>query len=389
MAAKKHTDTKLSYTHINLNSQLPTFPDFRKVKNWVYFGNDNNFPQRIINLNNQSAVNKAILDNKVTYICGDGIDDSIDYFGTPNQSDTWDSFIEKVSRDYTMFGGFCFQVCVNQDGTSFSLFHTDFSKVRCGDFNEFGIILNYYISNDWTRINGRTAPVGIKSWGTEQPTKGERYLYYYKDYTAGLDYYPIPSYYSAIDYIEADGLLAKFYRNSISNGFTPSTIITMPANPSDEEKEQFQADMEKNFCGTEGANSFIVLWGESQEVKPVVTAFSASQNADLYNNVNDVIFQKIISAHRLTSPTLAGISGSGNLSGNGAEITNSYILYNYTVIQQLRRNILDTLNQFIIMNGYTGRMKIKELDVISKIAEASTPDPKTDSETNNETNTQK
>ena len=242
MATKK--EIKLSYTNINLNSQTPTFPNFRKYKNWINYGDSNDFPQRIINLNNESAVNKAILDNKVTYILGDGIDDSEFYFGTPNQTDTWDSFIEKITKDYVMFGGFCFQVITNQDGTSFSLYHTDFSKVRCGDFNEFGIILNYYISNDWTKTAGRTAPVGVKAWGTEQPIKGERYLYYYKDYTAGLDYYPIPSYYSAIDYVEADGLLAKFYRNSINNGFTPSTIITMPANPSDEEKEAFQADME-------------------------------------------------------------------------------------------------------------------------------------------------
>ena len=239
MGTKK--EIKLSYTNINLNSQTPTFPNFRKYKNWINYGDNNDFPQRIINLNNQSAVNKAILDNKVTYILGDGIDDSEFYFGTPNQTDTWDSFIEKITKDYVMFGGFCFQVITNQDGTSFSLYHTDFSKVRCGDFNEFGIILNYYISNDWTKTAGRTAPVGVKAWGTEQPIKGERYLYYYKDYTSGLDYYPIPSYYSAIDYVEADGLLAKFYRNSINNGFTPSTIITMPANPSDEEKEAFQA----------------------------------------------------------------------------------------------------------------------------------------------------
>lgn len=156
-----------------------------------------------------------------------------------------------------MFGGFCFQVIVNENGTSFSLYHTDFSKVRCGDFNEFGIILNYYISNDWAKTAGRTAPVGIKSWGTEQPTKGERYLYYYKGYTAGLDYYPIPSYYSAIDYVEADGLLAKFYRNSINNGFTPSTIITMPANPSDEEKKHFRQIWNVTFAAQKEQT---VLW---------------------------------------------------------------------------------------------------------------------------------
>ena len=63
-------------------------------------------------------------------------------------------------------------------------------------------------------------------------------------------------------------------------------------------------------------------------------------------------------------------------------------MYNYTVIQQLRRNILDCLNQFIIMNGYTGKLKIKELDVIEKISEAATPETDSEEENNNETNIQ-
>ena len=84
--------------------------------------------------------------------------------------------------------------------------------------------------------------------------------------------------------------------------------------------------------------------------------------------MNEVIFQKIISAHRLSSPTLAGISGSGNLSGNASEIINSFILYNYTVIHKLRRKILDTLNIFVINNGYN-KLTIKELEVISQIKE--------------------
>jgi hypothetical protein len=39
------------------------------------------------------------------------------------------------------------------------------------------------------------------------------------------------------------------------------------------------------------------------------------------------------------------------------------------------------------MNGYTGKLKIKELDVIEKIAEAATPETESE-ENNNETNIQ-
>lgn len=356
-----------SYSVIKLSETIKTYPTFtRNTKGWINYDRDNLLPQRIIELNNESAINKAVIDNKVTYICGSGLKAG-QYYAQPNPHQSWDELIEKVAKDYVTFGGYCFQVILNENGKSVSLFHTDFSKVRVGQTNEYGANLTFFIANDWRRIYGKYAPVEVKAYGSEEMQKGVPYLFYYKDYEPSLDYYPIPQYYSALSYIEADGLLGKFYRNSINNGFVPSTIITMPSNPAEEQKAQFQRDIENSYSGTNGANSIVVLWGESQEIKPVVTSYTASNNADLYNNVDEIIFQKIISAHRLTSPTLAGLSGSGNLSGNASEIINSFVLYNTTVIHQFRRKILDTLSIFTVNNGYAP-LVIDDLDIVGQIS---------------------
>lgn len=378
---KVSNNTKLSYSINKLLNSEPSFPSTRKNKDWINYGSDNQFPQYIINLNNSSAINKAILDSKVTYLCGDGVDDN-EYVGQPNITDSWDRFIEKVAKDYIQFAGFAFQVVMNEDGTSCSLFHTDFSTVRCGEYDEYGRIQKYYISNDWKRTNGRLAPVEVDAWGIETPQKGKIYMYYYTDYQSGLQYYPIPSYFSAINYIEADGLLGEFYRNSINNGFTPSVIISMPANPSDEEKEQFQNDMERNFTGSKGASTFMVLWGESEEIKPNITSFNASNNADIYNNVKNQIFQEIVSAHRLSSPTLAGVSSSSNLGGASNELISAFILYSQTVIRQLQNNILDVLNQFLLMNGYKTKLRIKPLKVVDEWKEVNTSNTSDTEKTN-------
>ncbi len=372
----------MPYSVINLSARVPSYPTFTKsAKGWINFGHDNNLPQHIIDLNNESAVNKSIIENKITYICGAGIDDT-HYSGNPNSTEDWDTLIEKITKDYVTFGGFCFQVILNQNGSSTSLYHTDFSKIRVGEVNTYGVPLNFYLSNDWRKTTGQYAPTLIQAYGSQTLQKGIPYLYYYKDYEPSLDYYPVPHYYSALNYVEADGLLGRFYRNSINNGFAPSVIVTIPSNPSDEAKQQFNRDITASFAGTNGANSIVVLYGESQDIKPEVTPFIASDNADLYNNVNDVIFQKIISAHRLSSPTLAGLSGSGNLSGNAGEIINSFILYNYTVIHKLRRKILDVLNIFSVNNGY-GKLIIKELEVINQIKQYENPiqDPLTEQTT--------
>lgn len=344
---------------------------------WVSFGAKNLFPQEVINYNSKSPVNASIIESTVTYICGKGIRDTEvnadKYVGVPNANESWDDLIEKVAKDYKTFGGFYWQVIVNNGSTTVSLFHQDFSQVRIGEITETGKTVTFRISKDWTKISGKNKPLELPVWpgSVDKAQKGVAYLFYHWDYTPGLNFYCVPGYYPAMEYIKADGTLGQFYNNSIDNGFTPSVVINMPSNPSEEKKAAFQKQMEDAFAGAKGASSIVILWGESDSVKPGITPFSASANADIYNNVEGIVFQKIVSAHRLSSPTLAGVSGSGNLSGNAAEIIDAYVLYNYTVIEKLRRKILDKLNVFTRING-TGELFIDDLDVLPKIRETET-----------------
>lgn len=372
--------TEQNYKVINL-AAADTSPAFPRMKvnraGWVEYGPNNNFPQQIIHINSKSPVNTAIIESTVTYIVGKGVRDSEankdSFVGVPNPSEAWDDLIEKVAKDYKTFGGFYWQVILNKNSTTVSIYHQDFSTVRIGQIDETGNPETFRISNDWTKTSGRNKPIELDTWpGIDQAKKGTPYMFHYYEYQPGLHAYSIPGYYSALEYAKADGTLAMFYNNSIDNGFTPSVVINMPSNPSPEKKEAFQREMEEAFAGTKGASSIIILWGESDELKPGITPFNASANADIYNNIEGIIFQKIISAHRLSSPTLAGVSGSGNLSGNAAEIIDAYVLYNYTVVEKLRRKILDKLNLFTKING-TAPLVIEELDVLPKIRETETP----------------
>lgn len=385
---KETTEIKDVASFIALSSvdKSPAYPSFKVNKSggWVSFGDKNDFPQYLIKINSRSPANNSIIQSKVTYIMGKGINDSrataTTYVGRPNDSETWDDITERIAHDYAEFGGFYWQVIVNKDGVTVSLFHEDFSRVRVGDVDEYGKPLNFRISNDWSKATGKNKPITIEKWpGIKQAKQGTAYLYHHWDYSPGLLVYCVPHWYAAEQYVKADGTLGLFYNNSIDNGFTPSVVIAMPNNPDENKKAEFQAKMENAFSGAKGASSIVVLWGEGKEVKPEITPFNASANADIYNNVEGIIFQKIISAHRLSSPTLAGISGSGNLSGNSKEIISAYILFNYTVIEKMRRKILDKLNIFTSING-TAPLTIMELDVLAKVKESQAKEDPTKTE---------
>lgn len=375
-------------TVINLSAAdaSPAYPKLtlNKSGGWVAFGNKNMFPQEIINYNSKSPVNASIIESTVTYICGKGVRDSEvnseKYVGVPNTAESWDDVIEKTAKDYKTFGGFYFQIIVNKGGSTVSVFHQDFSQVRIGQITETGKPVTLRISKDWNKTSGKYKPLELPVWpgSIDKAEKGVAYIFYHWDYTPGLNFYCVPGYYPALEYIKADGSLATFYNNSIDNDFMPSVVISMPSNPAEAKKEEFQKDMESAFAGA-GGKKIVILWGENNEVKPTITPFNASANADIYNNVEQIVFQKIISAHRLSSPTLAGVSGSGNLSGNAAEIIDAYVLYNYTVVEKLRRKILDKLNIFTRING-TGKLEIEDLDVLPKIRETEAPEAATEEE---------
>lgn len=372
---------KKEYSVIKLSAadDSPAFPQMKlNRKGWLAFGAKNLFPQELINFNSKSPVNSSIIASKVTYICGKGVrdtnEDAKNYVGRPSVGESWDDFIEPVATDYCMFGGFYWQVILNKDSSTVSIFHQDYSTVRIGEIDESGTPLSFQLNNDWSKVNGKNPPVDIPVWTTLDDAEAETpYLFYYWDYAPGLHRYSVPDYFPAIEYVKADGTLGQFYNNSIENGFTPSVVISMPSNPSDTDKAAFQKQMEDAFAGAKGASSIVVLWGENDVVKPEITPYNATANADVYNNVEGIIFQKIISAHRLSSPTLAGVSGSGNLSGNAAEIIDAFILFNYTVIEKKRRKILDKVNIFTTING-TKPIKIDELDVLPRIAETQNPE---------------
>jgi hypothetical protein len=366
----------ISFVNLNANKPVPAFPKLiiNRSGGYVSFGQKNQFPQEVIAANSRSPVSTAIIESTTVYICGKGVKNSeLDGFvGEPNTGESWDELLEKTAKDYKTFGGFYLQVILNKGGKTVSLFHQDFSTVRIGQIDDKGAPLTFKISNDWTKTSGKNKPIELDAWtGLDKAEKGISYIYHVWDYSAGLVMYCLPNYFAARDYIEADGLLGEFYRNSIDNGFAPSAIVSFPSNPSEEKKKAVESALKSAFCGTRGANSLITAWGESSDLKTTIQNFNASNNADIYNNVEKIVFQKIVSAHRLSSPTLAGVSGSGNLSGNAAEIIDAYVLYNYTVIEKMRNKILDHLNKFTKING-TAKLVIKELDVLPKIRETET-----------------
>lgn len=339
----------------------PYIDKFTRKDTWVKFDYDNLYPERVLEIVNQSPLQKSILESKKTYILGAGLDKTEENIYTPNMMESWYDLIEKCTNDFVYLNAFAVQVILNESGNRFSFFYQPVDQVRLGNYNEQNFIEKAYLCTDWRKAQKNKNVVEIPMFGTETPKKGKAYLMYFAPTQIGEYYYSIPEYMSASNYIMADGALSQYYNNYIRNNFSANLAISFPLEPSEEKKEELYENLIRSFGGAENAGNILLLFGENGAL-PTISPVE-NVNADLYNSVMDIIKLALVSANRLTSPILAGIVTSTGFSSKSDEMIAAYTLYKLTVINTERQFILKCFNKLLEMNGHARCLKFIDFDV--------------------------
>lgn len=317
-------------------------------KRWVAFDYDNLFPNVLYNLYADSPLQSSIINNQIKYTYGAGLKEYSASIFQPNIGERWEELIMKCITDYCIYGAFSVQAVVSEDGNKLLYYHIPVNQVRLGAFDENNQIEYAYLATDWSRINTSNV-VEIKMFGTEQPKKGERYLMYFKPYDPQQLYYAVPRWYGAANWILADIALSKYYLNYIKNNFSANLAITFPEDIDEDKREELYQMLMDSFGGESNAGNIILLFGQNG-TNPEISSVE-SVNADLYQNVCDTVLKYIVSANRLTSPILAGLSTSSGFSSKSDEIIAAYSLYSLTVIDGIRTFIMDKMNYLLMLNG--------------------------------------
>lgn len=339
----------------------PYIDKFTRKDTWVKFDYDNLYPERVLEIVNQSPLQKSILESKKTYILGAGLDKTEENIYTPNMMESWYDLIEKCTNDFVYLNAFAVQVILNESGNRFSFFYQPVDQVRLGNYNQQNFIEKAYLCTDWRKAQKNKNVVEIPMFGTETPKKGKAYLMYFAPTQIGEYYYSIPEYMSASNYIMADGALSQYYNNYIRNNFSANLAISFPLEPSEEKKEELYENLIRSFGGAENAGNILLLFGENGAL-PTISPVE-NVNADLYNSVMDIIKLALVSANRLTSPILAGIVTSTGFSSKSDEMIAAYTLYKLTVINTERQFILKCFNKLLEMNGHARCLKFIDFDI--------------------------
>jgi len=324
-------------------AQQPKFTENR-TKGFVEFGLLNNYPEYILSLYNESPKHGAIVRGKAGYILGKGFADDAGKLKANEQGETWNEIAEKAILDDEIHAGYYLQIVYNKLGKIASVFHIPFKNCRisvCG--------AKIYVKKDWNdnKEKVREYPVFDPS------TPNETQIFVYKQYNPQAQYYPIPGYQQALNYIESDVQIGRHILGNANQGFVGSTLINLNnGNPPDEDaKEEIEKAVLKKFTGADGRRTVIMFNNSKENSADIVPLGQSILTKEDFTNINNLVQQEIFAGHQITSPSLFGIKTEGQLGGRN-EIREAYEIFNNTYVA--KRQMIHDMN-FTWLKSYTAQ----------------------------------
>jgi hypothetical protein len=125
----------------------------------------------------------------------------------------------------------------------------------------------------------------------------------------------------------------------------PSLWINMNNGiPGDEEQRLVTRALESQFTSVNNAGRPIISFNESKELSPEITQIATSGNDQYYQTIYDDIVRSILSAHRISSGELFGISTANKL-GSKDEIVTHIEFVRKTVIMPYQKQLLSVFDK--------------------------------------------
>ena len=325
-------------------------------KGYVQFGEDNLYPNFLLEKINKSSKHNGIVLGKVNYIIGNGISyksgrENI----TPNKNETLNDFLKKVSTDIEIFGGVYIELHYNALGQVGAMYHVPYQKVRTNKDQT-----QYYVK-DWTQST-RVQPEIVAAYNPA--VKQGKQILCYKEYRPGLDIYSYPNYIGALNWIEIDIELSKYHLSTIKNGMFSSKLINFnEGKPSPEEQQVVETKFKKKFTGSENAGGIVLSFSDDPAKAPTVLDLSNTDLDKHFDILNKTVEQQIFCGHQVVSPVLFGIKTEGQL-GARTEMRDAYEIFKNTYVNDKQRALETLFTEISKLWGIEDEMVIAPIEPI-------------------------
>jgi hypothetical protein len=336
---------------------------------WVWFGEQNRFPNYLNDLVNSSGLHSAIVEYKKNLIQGGGIElipasdmttaallQLKQFTQRPNAYETLEELVEKITLDYVVHGTVYLKVYWNSDHTKPSrIERIEPSRIRVGyNVNDPEHVKSYFYCLDWN-LYGQYPVKEYPAFDTASKNPVEIYRCIVPN--SAMIYNTLPSYAAATNWIQLDGEISTYHKANIENSINPSMTIKFYAKPAnEEEKRKIVNGIQRNYAGSWNTGKAMVFFSDGKELAPDVEPVNVSNIDKQFSVTADAIQRNVCYAHAI-NPSLMGLKTPGSL-GNSTEIAESYGIFKETVINPAQRDIAQILNKFLKMNGWAAKIEL-------------------------------
>lgn len=318
------------------NYTQPTM-NWSKDREWVSWGEQNNYPHYLIELYRRNATHGAIVSGKAQYVYGKGLkfegDTVLDqakgemWSENANRFEDWDEIYRKTCATFELYNGFAWEIVWNFAKTSFEVFHIDIGKLRrskCGKkvFYCDAWLLQDNEGNFYANPNPEK-DASYKEFPLFNPKIKTTSVFYYKLEKPNVikhgDLYPEPEYSGGIADIESDIEITNFHYNNLKNGMFASSLVSLfNGEPTEEEKKKIRKMFNYTHTGTMNAGKVILNFVNEGGTPADIKTLTASDLDKMFEVLGKRLQQNIFTAHK-TYPVLFGVMTEGSLSDTSGE----------------------------------------------------------------------
>lgn len=325
-------------------------------KNMVEWGTRNAYPNYLLELYNNVPTLRAIINGNIDYVAGDDVTIvplRAEYTNAEmnKRGDTISEQLRDLAKDYQIYGGFALQVIRDYNGDVAEVYYIDMRYLRTN--KECDV---FYYNEKWGKGGNRDVivyPAFIPrlNWAAltdEERNRHASSILFVK--SVHTQVYPAPLYAASVKACEIERLIDDFHISDINNHFVSSAIINFNnGEPSDEQKEEIEDNVNEKFCGAQNGGRVMLSWNSNKASATDIQEFKVEDFGERYKALSDHSRQQIFTAFR-ANPNLFGIPTEGNGFSN-EQYEDSFRLYNRTQIRPVQRMICNAYDKIYGSKG--------------------------------------
>ena len=339
---------------VNMSSyQAPVIKEVHN-KEWVSFGDNNDYFDNLI---------ERYLDSPTNGRCINGIVDMV--YGRGLESTNSDVFpedyvkmkqllrpreVKRLVNDYKLLGQGAMQLTYNKAKTKIlKVSHFPMETLRAEKATK-GKIEAYYYHPSWKDCKNSDSPKRIPTFGCGSKSQLNE-LYIFKPYRSGFYYYSTVDYQACLQYAELESEVSNYHISNIQNGLQPSLFVNFNNGiPNAETQQAIESKINDKFSGSSNSGKAIIAFNESAETKADIEAIHLPDAHAQYQFLSDEAREKIMLGHGIVSPILLGIKDNTGFGNNAEELRTASVLMDNVIIRPLQDGVIYGLTEILEFN---------------------------------------